>query len=104
MPTKVNEKIKEYRLSNTCNKENPIPCNNDLADRFWQAGLDLSLDLGMLCTTSDRIMKFTDDEIKYVLKELPEKVYYGKDIDSLIIQKRDFCDNKPPIAYLGPFE
>ena len=57
IPGHVREKLKKYDLAKTSDSENPVNVDGELADRFFKAGYELALELGMLCETTDRIIK-----------------------------------------------
>jgi methylamine--corrinoid protein Co-methyltransferase len=103
VPTKVKEKLDEHGLSRVYSPEILIPSDDDLADKFWEAGFDLAVDLGMLCTATERVVMFTEDELKDGLREVPNEVIIGEGMDERIIKKRGISDRRPPICILGPF-
>lgn len=100
---KVKEKLKEYGLGGTCSLENPINTDDGLADSFWKAGFDLAVDTGMLCTTTKRIIKFTDEELRDCLRGNPSEIYRGRDVDRSIIRNRFPDDKKVLFTLIGPF-
>jgi len=64
IPGKVSEKLSEHGLKGTCTPENPINTEDSLADEFWHAGFELAVDVGMLCLDTERVIKFTEEELK----------------------------------------
>jgi methylamine--corrinoid protein Co-methyltransferase len=101
IPSKVSEKLKEYGLKGACTPENPIPCDNDLADRFWKAGFELAVEVGMLSTSTRRVIKFSEQELKDYLSETPSKLTLGEGKDQVILRKRSIEDKKLPIGFNG---
>lgn len=102
IPTKITEKLKEYGLEGTCTPENPVNTDDDLADEFWQAGFDLAVDVGMLCRETERVIKFTEDELKEALRSARSEVNFGKGEDRVIFRARKPEDRKTPTARFGP--
>ena len=47
--------------------EQVVPSDDDLADRVYQASLDLFLELGTYCRDTGRLVKFTRDEVEWAL-------------------------------------
>ncbi len=103
IPGKVAEKIKEYGLSKTCAPDNPIPSDDGMADQFWKAGFELAVDVGVLCISSRRVVKFSEEELKDSLRELPSKIVWGVGRDQYVFKHRQIEDSEPPAAQLGPF-
>jgi methylamine--corrinoid protein Co-methyltransferase len=90
VPKKISEKLKEHGLEGTCDLENPVNTDDSLADDFWRAGLELAVDLGMLCTDTERIIRFSEEELTDVLRKAPSEVTYGVGKD-----KRTLYGRKP---------
>jgi methylamine--corrinoid protein Co-methyltransferase len=103
IPTKVIEKLEQHNLSGTFTPETLIPSDDDLADKFWGAGFDLALDTGMLCTSTERVVNFSEDELKEALRKVPSEVIIGDGQDTRVIKRREIPDRRPPICILGPF-
>ena len=40
IPRAIRKILKQYRLEKTCDPNNPVNTNDDLSDKFFQAGLD----------------------------------------------------------------
>lgn len=103
VPGKVNEKLKEYSLERTCNSENPINNDNNLADEFWKAGFDLAVDTGVYYKDTSRIIKFTEDELKHSIKDAPSRLTLGQTPDNVLITSRKPEDKAPVVTFLGPY-
>ncbi len=93
---KTREKLKEYGLEGTCNPQNPINTDDGLADRFWQAGFDLAVDVGMLCLNTKRIIKFTEEEIKQIIRNAPSEITLGRENDKITLRTRKPEDRELP--------
>ncbi len=79
-----------------------IPADDNLADRVYQAGLDLFLQLGIYCRDTSRLMKFTRDEVEWALKHAPATVTYGQGRDVAVMTYRAIEDPKPPFCMMTP--
>lgn len=99
IPTKTREKVKEYGLMGTYTPENLVTSDNGLIDNFWRAGFDLAADIGMLCLTTERVMRFTEEELKEALRNAPHEAWHG----SVLMQHRTPEDRRPLTTWLGPF-
>ena len=82
--------------------EQVIPADDGLADRVYQAGLDLFLELGIYCRDTGRLMKFTRDEVEWALKYAPTTVTYGQGRDVAVMTYRAVEDPSPPFCLMTP--
>jgi methylamine--corrinoid protein Co-methyltransferase len=82
--------------------QNIIPADDGLADRVYQAGLDLFLELGIYCRDTGRLMKFTREEVDWALKHAPTAVTYGQGRDTATMTYRAIEDSKPPFIIMTP--
>src|SRR5512139_4351293 len=48
----------------------PIPSDDDLADRLFEAGLKLYVEVGTYCIDTERVIQFSEDEIRESLIDL----------------------------------
>ena len=70
IPKTIKGILKKYGLTGTLDLENPINCDDDLADTFFKAGWELALELGMYCEDTERVIKITEDELASYEKEV----------------------------------
>ena len=54
---KLREVIKKYEIK--YDPENPVPSDNDLADRVFKAGMEFYANVGTYCVDTSRIIRFT---------------------------------------------
>jgi methylamine---corrinoid protein Co-methyltransferase len=103
IPKAVREKLNKYELAKTCDQENPVNLDSELADRFFKAGYELALELGMLCETTDRIIKVSEEELDAAIKAAPSELTVGYGDDASVIKARTPSDPYPTImiASLG---
>ena len=88
IPKAVMQKLKKYDLTDTCDPQNPIPSDDELADRFFQAGKELALELGMLCVDTERRVLVTEDELDRSLRLIPEELRLGYGVDEVAMVSR----------------
>ena len=96
---KVQEKVKEYGIK--FDRETPILQDGSMADDVFEAGLELLLDVGAFCTSSGRVISFTEQEIKESLRRAPSKLYFGEGRDKKALVARTVGDKTPPWCLLG---
>jgi methylamine--corrinoid protein Co-methyltransferase len=79
-----------------------IPADDDLADRVYEASLDLFLELGIYCRDTGRVLKFTRKEVQWALDHAPTSVTYGQGRDTATVTHRTVEDPKPPFCMMTP--
>ena len=67
--------VKKYDIQNK--PDQPVPWDDDLADRFFQAGLDTAVEAGMLCTDTQRRIMFSREEIMAALDAGAREIILG---------------------------
>jgi len=82
--------------------EQVVPADDDLADRVYQASLDLFLEWGTYCRDTGRLVKFTRDEVEWALKHAPTTVTYGQGRDQAVMVYRGVEDPTPPFCMCTP--
>ena len=95
IPKHVREKLNKYDLAKTSDRENPVNMDGELADRFFKAGYELALELGMLCETTDRIIKVSEEELQDAIMAAPSELTIGVGDDATVIKARTPSDPYP---------
>jgi hypothetical protein len=92
--------VKEYDIS--FDSTTPVLQDPSLADSLWQAGLDLYLKIGTLCTDSHRRILFSEGELKEALGNYPGQFRLGFGRDSQVLTNRQIEDSKHPFCMFTP--
>jgi len=71
----VRSLVKRYGIK--YDPTNPVPSDDDLADRAWQAGRELFLQTGVYCVDTERIIRFEPIELDQALAHAPRDVVIG---------------------------
>lgn len=95
----VREVVEKYKIK--FDPDNPCPSDDDLADRLYQAGLELYSKVGTYCTDTKRIIRFTTEEIEQAVAECPRVVYFGEGPDRVEWHGRLPDDNTLPNCHVG---
>lgn len=90
----ANQMVDKYDIA--YDPDEVVPADDDLADRMYQAGLDLFLELGVYCRDTGRLMDFTRDEVEWAVKHAPDSVIYGQGRDVRVMKSRGVEDPEPP--------
>ena len=97
---RLKELVKEYGIR--YDQESVVPTDNSLIADTFKAGIELLLDVGVLCIDTERIIKLEENEIKEALRSLPGQVVLGEGKDSVIMVNRKLNDKKSPVIQGGP--
>ncbi len=97
LPNSVSRKLKEHGLQRTCDPENPINTDDELADAFFKAGFELAVEMGVLCQDTERVIKVTEDELKRAIENAPSEVHLGKGEDAVVLKHRKPEDTQLPL-------
>jgi methylamine--corrinoid protein Co-methyltransferase len=94
--------VKEYGLKYDPKK--PIPADDDLADRIFEAGLKLYVEVGTYCVDSQRVIAFSEEEIRGSLAELnrmPKEIEIGSGKEKRRLYARKIGDPRKPLVVGG---
>ncbi|TRO56831.1 monomethylamine:corrinoid methyltransferase [Candidatus Bathyarchaeota archaeon] len=79
----------------------PVSTDDRLADEAWSAGVELFAEVGAYCMNSNRVIKFTESEIKEGLRELTGETVIGSGAEQRKIKLRKVGDKSPPSVLCG---
>lgn len=96
---KVPEMVSKYGIKYNANQ--PVPDDDDLADRVFQAALEFYTEVGTYCIDSNRIIKFSREEILEALSDYRKRGFFGQGIDAKAFPKRTPESNIPPWCSVG---
>lgn len=91
--------VKKYDIQ--YNPDTPVPWQDDLADRVWQAALEFLSEVGAYCVDSERVIEFSQAELEQALKDAPQDVVLGEGKDARPVPIRKPEDEAPPWCSLG---
>jgi methylamine--corrinoid protein Co-methyltransferase len=92
----VKEKGIRYDPNNLC------PADDDLADRVWEAGMQLLLEVGVYCQTTERCIRFSREEVQEILGQARNEIVLGTGKDAVVMRHRGIEDPTRPIMHSGP--
>lgn len=103
IPKTIKAILKKHGLMGTLDLENPINCDDGLADAFFKAGWELALELGMYCEDTERVIKITEDELLECIRDYQDINILGEGQDQVIMKPRRPEDPYKPLlaASLG---
>jgi methylamine--corrinoid protein Co-methyltransferase len=96
---KLREVVNKYKIK--FNPDIPIPWDDELADRVFQAAVEFYSDVGTYCIDMERIIKFTELEILEGIKMAPFEPTFGEGKDCKKLLPRRPESDIPPWCFLG---
>ncbi|MBL7118513.1 monomethylamine:corrinoid methyltransferase [Candidatus Bathyarchaeota archaeon] len=84
---KIQELLKEYDIRLRADEEF-LNTDNSIADAAFQAAYDFIVETGTFCISTGRIIKFTEEEVKEALKEIPREVPMGEGNDARVFKQQ----------------
>ena len=76
--------------------QNPVPSDDDLADRVWAAAMEFLCETGVYCLDTERRILFTKEEIEGALETGPRGSVFGEGKDAKAMPRRFPEDETPP--------
>lgn len=96
---KTQELQKKYGIRYDPN--HPVDTTGELADRVYQAGHELFLDIGAYCTTTRRAIKVTEKELQDEIASCPDEIEMGQGPDKVKMVHRSVEGNEYPVVIAG---
>lgn len=91
--------VKKYQLGW---QKDQIICNDEnLADRVFQAGLELASQLGAYCLSTKRRLIFDKKDLEWGLANMPQTIVLGEGNDARTLYARGILDTRAPIVWAG---
>ena len=99
IPMKAMELKQKYGLDF---KGEFIPTDAAMTEKLFKAGFEMLLDLGIFVTDTQRIVKYTEDEIWDAIRNPQAEFKLGTGRDAVNVRKRNVADKRGPIIQGGP--
>lgn len=94
--------LKKYDIK--LDKADPyVTDDDDLADRLWEAGLELAALTGVYCIDTKRHMQWSKAELEKIVADMPDNVTVGEGKDAVTINRRRPEEDSHVVIYGGPF-
>lgn len=98
IPT-LKQVVKDYGIR--YDKENPVPSDDDEADRLFNAAVDFLSQVGVYCQDTNRVIQFSEEEILEAVREAPGRCFAGEGKDAGVFDMRKPDDHKIPWLHVG---
>jgi len=93
------EVVQKYQISYT--PEDPVPADDGLADRLFEAAVDLFLKLGIFVLDTRRVVTFSREEVEEAIAAAPREVVYGSGNERVAVPHRGIEDPRDPVAFFS---
>ncbi len=89
------------RYNITWDRTTIVNTDDDLADRVFQAAVDLLAEAGAYCPDANRVMEFTRDEIMKSAEQAPKAAHFGEGREAKTMYGRDVDEDSVPWIHVG---
>ena len=96
---KTQELQKKHRIR--YDPEQPLDLDGAMADRLYQAGIELYLSQGTYCSTTHRVITVSEQELAAAIADCPESVELGQGEDKVRMVHRDVEGQQEPVVVAG---
>lgn len=94
----IKELVKKYEIQ--WDKNVLVPSDDNLADRLFDAGMEMAREVGVYCLNTKRQMKWSQDELDYILSTAPDEEIIGQGDEQVTIRHR-YPDEDTPVTKVG---
>jgi len=91
--------VEKYDLD--WDRQQIVADDHALADRVFQAGFELSCEIGVYNRTTERMLHFERAELEAGLKEMKQTLNMGTGVDERVLFSRKIIDERPPLVWAG---
>jgi len=85
---------KEFKLKCPVDSEF-LNTDDDAADRAFEAALKFIVETGVYCISTNRVVRFTEDEVRDALRQVPREVPMGEGRDKRVFKQRRIEGREP---------
>ncbi len=96
----IKKLVKQYGLK--YDPQQLLPVDEAMIDNTFKAGVELLSKVGIWCTDTERIIEFTEDEIRQAIADTPSIVNIGEGKEAKTVIHRNLDDPRMPNAVVGP--
>jgi methylamine---corrinoid protein Co-methyltransferase len=91
--------VKKYRIS--FERDTIVPNDPGLADRIFEAAVDLAVHSGVYCPSTGRVIQFSRSEVEAGLRNMRSSLVMGEGRDARVLKPRGIADATPPLVWAG---
>jgi len=95
----LREVVREYGID--YDKTVPVPADDDLADRVYEAAVDFLARVGVYCQDTNRVIEFTEQEILETVTAAPGECFTGEGKDASVFRVRQVDSSIPARCHVN---
>lgn len=92
---KMTELVKEYKIRCPVEPSDWINVDDTLADAAWNAAIDFLVDMGCFCINRERVLRFSEEEIREAVRSMQKEVVMGEGKDVRVWKQHKVEGNEP---------
>ena len=92
---KISELVKTYDIHCPSDPTNWINTDDSLSDAAWEAAVDFVINQGCLCLDRERVIRFTEEEVKEAIRAMQKEVIMGEGKDMRVWKQHKIEGNEP---------
>ena len=92
---KISELVKTYDIHCPSDPSDWINTDDSLADAAWEAAVDFVVNQGCLCLDRERVIRFTEEEVKEAIRAMQKEVIMGEGKDARVWKQHKIEGNEP---------
>jgi methylamine--corrinoid protein Co-methyltransferase len=79
-----------------------VPADDEMADRLYQAAVELIVEIGVYNLSTERRILFSREEIEHEVAMAPSEIVLGAGSDAVVVRHRKVEDDTPCVMIGGP--
>lgn len=91
--------VSEYEIK--YDSETPVPADDNLADRVYEASVNYLARVGVYCQDTNRLIQFTEEEIREAVANAPGQCFTGEGKDASVFRVREPDDVTPARCHVN---
>lgn len=87
--------VKEYDIKCPTEQSNWLNTDDSLADAAWKAAVDFVVENGCLCLDRERVIRFTEEEVREAVRSMQREVVMGEGKDARVWKQHKIEGTEP---------
>jgi methylamine--corrinoid protein Co-methyltransferase len=92
---KISELVKEHDIRCPSEPSDWINTDDGLADAAWEAAVEFVVDVGCFCFDRERVVRFTEEEVKEAIRSMQGEVVIGEGEDARVWRQHEIEGTEP---------
>jgi methylamine--corrinoid protein Co-methyltransferase len=92
---RISELVKEHEIRCPDDPSEWINTDDSLADAAWDAAVEFVVDAGCLCLDRERVVRFTEEEVREAIRSMQGEVVMGEGKDARVWRQHEVEGTEP---------